>query len=1512
MSTPAADAERGRQAAAILLKKGVADTAIDDPLTPAFARGALEELERYFDELDGTVREALQGAERSAEQLNADPFRGLIEVLQNADDLGATALRVAIRPAQRELLIVHDGDRVRLQNVIAMGFAFVTTKRADPRAKGRFGIGLKTLGRLATELQVHCSPYHFAIGEGRVRRLSSNGAVAGFFDPRSGATLLVLELRERFRREQFTSWLDRLGSKALLFLDSVRSVKLMDLSRKKTLSTFRLAAVDEARITLPPDGFPCNRTVYRDPASGQRWARYEGDKPLRKDLRGRYKVKADPSPLGIVIPEEGGAGTMKIYAGLPICPARGLPLGLHAQFDPDLARQALLEGRLNEWLLGRLAELAAGAALHRFLEEPAQAWHGVPLRSDREPGENDEPLEDDWLEGRLRDFVDRVQRRVRRGFRITLNGEQYKLSDLCYECQELDGLLDQRDVDLLGFGQVLVPKRARDRAGRWRRVLSELAASLELGVENALELLDRSDGELKGHSVRWFIRLARAAIDAGHGETLWSRRSVITAEGERIVPPMPNCEGELLLRRAQRRSLAWRIGIAHQIAPEYLGRSADATVVREWLSENDMLHEDAASRTTLEALAHHGESNDPIFVPDELLRSIRDAFGDLDQEAQDALGRQVGAAILVDVQHWRGGKRSLGRARPAEAYLPASIDDRAHAWSKAAAKTPGLYWVHPRYQEVLRLRARNKGHGAQGRRLAARAFFKLLGVEVAPRLVEPDEQAEGASQDTTSIDPRRLSRSQHEALSALRGEAMHLKGDRCSPDLVAVLHEIRRERGLRSRRARASALFATLDREWQRLYAEHTEAEAGRSYYRRWKPAGRIPSTWLAEARDKPWLTSQNGRRVAPRELVVPTPTTVALYGDDKSRLAAEVSEAQWDSPLVRALGMATDPQVSELIDELTALREGDEAPDAKAVLILYACIAKACKKSPSPDDRVGDVSVRQLRSRFAGGRGRKGLVYANGDWHTPRNVFLGRPIFGTRRPFVSEQTAARRLWEVLGIRRPALSDCVEVIKELSRAPLDPAGHQILLNVYRYMEERLTVASRREVGRVSSMPVWTGKEWRARRPIYALWAPELEEPLSRHLAVWRLPVAASSIPKLLAAARVTQLRDWSFEPIYDAGALAVGEVHREEFARAVSLLRDWLARHDAALYEGLEVAWDELCDARIAIAHDLRLRLVERPRVTVAAPSHVSRDPLTLYFRDAEQVGESHIGGAAIATLFGKEDRDKVALAWAEAWREAERGSTGRVSLVEDRAKPNDQTLGALLQETSRPAPLRPRRRGKRGGHLDAQAGRDGSGADSPRKLKPATAFSAGTTERIAGSGIGSRPSARRPVLREGEIRGRPLRVPESAPANPLRAYSDQDREDLAVHVLRAAIEKAPGTLRDCRHIRRAGADLVDDKGRFFEIKAHGGELPSQVSLTASETERAVRKGERFILVVIAGLEEGYETVVRLIPDPLRKLRLRASTKITLTDIRKVDGATEIRFPANAGSGPVSPENGLT
>src|SRR6266516_1038166 len=418
----------GRAAARQLWRVGVAKAEIDDPFTAEFAADALSELELIQHETPGALREVLEGAQMSAEQLSIESFHGLIEIVQNADDLHASEVRVTLRRSRKgdQLLVAHDGERVQLRHVLAMTLAFVSTKRDDPIAKGRFGAGLKTLGRLGTELIVHCAPYDFSIEGNSVRQVEPTSAIEGFFEPGSTDTLLVLELREGFDASEFRTWFEGLGAEALLFLDTVRSLRFVDIEKRRALADHRVRPQGMTTVQLTGLDFTCQRSTLRDEKTDRSWQRFEVDWPMPPTLQRRYKARLNAMPIAIAIPDQVEGDMASLYAGLPVTPAPGLAFHANAQFDIDLARRGIQHEDLNEWCFERIAELAASVVRTRFLENPARAWQVIPLLSDLGT------VDDRWLGGQIAALVDTVQGRVRHSFAIKVGSTTKNLAELAY------------------------------------------------------------------------------------------------------------------------------------------------------------------------------------------------------------------------------------------------------------------------------------------------------------------------------------------------------------------------------------------------------------------------------------------------------------------------------------------------------------------------------------------------------------------------------------------------------------------------------------------------------------------------------------------------------------------------------------------------------------------------------------------------------------------------------------------------------------------------------------------------------------------------------------------------------------------------------------------------------------------------------------------------------------------------------------------------------------------------
>jgi hypothetical protein len=218
------DAELGAEAARLIWEDAPEIDEIIDPRTTAFASAVIDGLAASVSASPGAVKKMIKNAAQGAADLNVGQFQGLTEVIQNADDLRATEVRFALREkdGKQQLLVVHDGFLVTCHHVLAMALPYLTTKthRIDQRGGPRFGIGLKTLNRIATSMAVHSAPYHFSGDQISLAGLNPEPALQGFYDP-SNDTLLVLHLREGFDEIDLKNWFDAWEDDGLLFLGFV-------------------------------------------------------------------------------------------------------------------------------------------------------------------------------------------------------------------------------------------------------------------------------------------------------------------------------------------------------------------------------------------------------------------------------------------------------------------------------------------------------------------------------------------------------------------------------------------------------------------------------------------------------------------------------------------------------------------------------------------------------------------------------------------------------------------------------------------------------------------------------------------------------------------------------------------------------------------------------------------------------------------------------------------------------------------------------------------------------------------------------------------------------------------------------------------------------------------------------------------------------------------------------------------------------------------------------------------
>ena len=225
---------------------------IFEPRDEHTAKAAVRRFGELFAGLRGVTKTVMERARNSGDLVSSDPLQGLAEIVQNADDIEATEIRLQLRPS--ELLVSHNGKPVRLAHVLALATPWLTTKAGQAALMGRFGIGLTTLRSLSETFDVHCEPYHVRFGSPFVSPIRARRLPAGL-DLMGWTTFRIPLSKGTVRLEQLAAWLGRWDDSAMLFLRTVSKIAL------RTARGESVMALGISR-GMPEDGF--GRSLVQD------------------------------------------------------------------------------------------------------------------------------------------------------------------------------------------------------------------------------------------------------------------------------------------------------------------------------------------------------------------------------------------------------------------------------------------------------------------------------------------------------------------------------------------------------------------------------------------------------------------------------------------------------------------------------------------------------------------------------------------------------------------------------------------------------------------------------------------------------------------------------------------------------------------------------------------------------------------------------------------------------------------------------------------------------------------------------------------------------------------------------------------------------------------------------------------------------------------------------------------------------------------------------------------------
>jgi hypothetical protein len=1446
-----------------------------------FAKAFVDELADLLRKAPAATRKVMRGAAGAAESMNVAQFQGLIECVQNADDVRATDVRLALRAVgdERQLLIVHNGQPVTSIHVLGMALPFMTTKTDRDDQRGRFGIGLKTLKRIAHNVAIHSAPYHFSGDQVSFGWMEPELALPGFYNPATD-TLLALTLKDEVDERDLLDWFDQWQDDGLIFLASVRCFRFCTVDGQ-TLSERMMNVAPWADVPANASGRLTGLQSRRVQGAGQQaWTVWRGTSVVPAHLAPAHKTRSATTVVSLAVSDQASHGG--VYIGFKTRIPCEMLFSVDAQFDPGTSRESMIENAWNQWLITECGILLSEVALAVLKTSPQIAWYLLPL-----PDESVGAKGDQWLGRNFAQAFGKVRDAIRTSGLLSVDGSMVGLQELAFAAARMEHLLTSVDIVALRPDKQALPPAACDDAGRWRTVLQELDISVILDTWDVMRgFQSRIFGNKESE---WWVSAGRVIIeDLGDDEETapFGYPFLLSDTSEPVDCHPPNTTGRILILGAEVSPFAMHWQLYQRLHLAYTS-GEDASVVMKWLGREAAFALNVSAASDLGAFAEIYGSN-PIEITAERLREVRDRFDEIQADKANELGPQVGAALLLEGFAFEKARKISKLVSPTNAYLSKTLDGEHAYWPVAAGTTSGLDWISSRYDEQLKASTRGtrrrSADGIVSR--GARKFLMLLGAETAPRLLRTGLQVGG------------VGTRQHE----LRGRnANQVPEDLESADLNRVLEAILSSK--KEARTRGPALLRTLSRSWERVFQQRCMVPSQLKARTLTHPRGSVTSKWLLNLRETPWVPVGRGTSTTtPTSAVLRSPATIDTY--DTSALAFNIELEDISPQMAVALGMITAVRVSDLVRQLRKMRDSQELVTADRALGIYRAIARQIPANANFQARVGDIVLSELRAAFNEGAG----LVLTGTWRRATEVWRGKDIF--RRPdrFVQTAQGLPSLWSALNINKPRITDCVQELRHLASGPTDVDARSMLIDIYNYMDGLISDLSPEKSvkAKLRLVPLVCNSEWTNKRPIYYIENFGLRQELVRTkpgIKFWAPPCDTRSLLHLIPLLGITNAAP-ALAVVDDREAAYLrGERLHKRFSKAVTCLSDELARSDAETHSRLSMGWEQLKALPLYVYEDsVKVRWTD---MTIPGSSgEVRLEALLL-----DDQGELHIceqslerreqGGRVVAQLFPADTRHWIEAEWFAAWHKSRDEEPEGIRLAPDLA-----ARRKTMQDQADDINLKGRKKGEV--KVKPPAAKSVN-APPPRTLKNRVGVmgNAVVQEGKAPNPNSSVAPNRKTTLHDTAPTPRPRG--EGAPPA-ATAYSTQDLEDrgwaLVVHALNDFDDPR---LIDFRNRHGVGADGAFDWKTFVELKATGREPQSSIEMSTAEYERAKERGADYILALASGLEDGMRDEVRLIFDPVEVVTMKPVSGMRLTRLIEAP-CVHIPFAPALDEDSISPE----
>lgn len=944
-------------------------------------------------------------------QVRHDPRYVISELLQNADDVGASWAKVFF---EDDTFIVEHNGRDFTGPEFASLCQFAFSSKRILHTIGYRGIGFKTTFSLSDRVEL-ISPT-LAVGFDAAR--FTEPIWLSDRQPSIETTRIEIEVKDRVKRkgleDSLSLWAET--GLSLLFFTSIQKLIIGSTTLVKTVVQAPLPA-GMARVRLQAGEAPTFYLVTSEPHGFP-------DEAVQEIRSERQYADFDPPPVKLEL-VLGTPAPQRLYSVLPTQAYLELPFSCNAPFIQDPARTGIKSPSVsptNRWLLEQIGRLA-GRTLAAWLAHPemelrerAQAYDLLlPEPQKRVANSLGDECTAVVIEGLSSEMAER-------SLLLCTDGELAD-TERCLELPakllkvwptaQLLSIFGERQQKVLAGA---VSQQARDRLVRWEKLQRTDRCDLIRSLINGTHPPPRPDTDEQ------LIELW-SAIEEWIGAC-----SYLVNYHPAIVPVM----GDPLLRSADKLTV--------------IGPSGDALSQDDWafLSQYAQVVDPQWMKLLQEARrAAQGTQTQrtaEILQATELLRRL-----DLTSHSSLARALEQAAKGLFGIpEPGQAGVRLAYIAARSGARLPDIFrfrcrDGRWHAVRESlltpgTADLPGLSseWLESHTVSEEYVTSENASDATAWRQWAGTPNSRLRGF---PLPIARTSTCSSRSEIENFINQRSGTVPVEYPLARPQYEIVDYDFDASAVEAW--------EEGVGSDPGLWATLCGRICHCWDEAWEATSNAEIRQVGYKNRKPrvdTGALMSAWLRRLYGTRCVRDEYGALAAPTELYRTTAETTHLRGFER------FLHPDYDQPrctgLLDRLGVRSRPDdVDRLIERVKVLAAVLQPP-IEGLKNLYIAMDHSLPHLPT-------AKIEELRITFT----TTALIYASdGGWHTRDEVYGENPDAIPDVPTVLPDLAPLRLWERLGVpARPTLDSLIERAKAIKPGTrLSAVERQRILSLLRW------------------------------------------------------------------------------------------------------------------------------------------------------------------------------------------------------------------------------------------------------------------------------------------------------------------------------------------------------------------------------------------------------------------------------------------------------------------------------